>query len=183
MWLSSVPAFFNHHPERPVDIRRRSRNRGPAGIEHDIPRRAQLRSMFPETFAEPAFDSVPHHRPADRARHGESKSRTTGFTWAGARPTESGEQRAGKAGTVVIDRSEIGGAQNASGSREWCATGREFRRLSQTGRLSRRSPSVCAGPGRGVARARPCHSWWPCASGTHASWRVFDYSAEMYVSA
>jgi hypothetical protein len=83
---------------------------------------------------------------------------------------------------VIINLSKISGAQDPGRSRKPKRAVRGgFSWLSQTGRLSRRSPSVCAGHGRGAAPVRPGHSWFPSAPGIREFWRVFDYLAEMCV--
>jgi hypothetical protein len=76
---------------------------------------------------------------------------------------------------VIIDRSEIGGAQNAS---------RPGERLNEnSGQLFRRSPSTYGGPERGGVTAPRGHSSFPSGTGIRESSRACDYWAEMYVSA
>jgi len=132
-----VPAFFDHLPQRPLDLTKRSGERRASRIKNHIPSRAELGTVLTEGLAQTALDSIADDRPAQRSRHRKSQPGSS-FRIGSALQAERREHRAGYAGAVVIDRSKIGGAQNPRGSREGerIAAG-GFRLLSQTGRLSR----------------------------------------------
>ena len=104
-------AFFDHFPQCPLDIwKGGSEGRAP-GIDHDVPLRAELRAMQPESFPNAPFDAVADHRSADSARDSKPQSsRVPGWVWACQ--AKGREQGTGKADTVIIDGSELGRAQN-----------------------------------------------------------------------
>jgi hypothetical protein len=104
-------AFFDYLPERPLNLRKRSIERRPTGIDHDIPLRSDFRAVQPERFPNAALDPVADHGSADRSRYRESQ--TGGASGrVRTRQTKGGEQRTGEADTVIIDGSEFGRAQD-----------------------------------------------------------------------
>jgi hypothetical protein len=130
-------AFFNHLCKRPLDIGERREDDRFARVEYDIPVDIPLRvgAMQPERRSQPPFDSIANHRSAERLGYGEPDANSGSIAFA--RLTERGEQGRGYAGTVIINCSEIGGAQNARGSREsLLAAGAGFN--GKPGRLFRR---------------------------------------------
>jgi len=95
--------------------------------------------MPPERLAQPAFDSVAHHGASDRAWNGESQARAAAIFATRLRQAERREYGSGKPDAVVINRSEIGGAQDSGRlrKRERAAGGR-ISWLSRSERLFRR---------------------------------------------
>ena len=106
--------MFDHLPERPLEVRKRRSERGPAGIKYDIPPRIELGPVQAERFPQTTLDAVSIHASADRTGNGESQSRTATFA-VFPRETKGGEQGAGNALAMVIHFSEVGGAQGP-----WC---------------------------------------------------------------
>ncbi len=181
MCRSQVPAFFDYPRERPLDIGEWRKNRRLARVENDIPVDSPVCAMQPECRSKTPLDAVADHRSAQRLGHREPDAHSCRISFA-PRQTKRGEQRAGYSGTVIIDRSEIGGAQNARRSRKrLLAAGAGFN--GSSGQLFRRSPSICGGPARGGATVRRGRSSFPSGTGIRESSRACDYSAEMYVSA
>ena len=104
-------AFFDHLPQRPLDIRKGGAQRRAPRIDHDVPLRADFRAVQPERFPNAPFDPVADHRSADRARDGKPQpSRVPGRVRVCQ--AKGREQRTGEADTVIIDGSEFGSAQN-----------------------------------------------------------------------
>src|SRR5260370_1706900 len=84
-------AFFDHLPQRALDLRERRGARRPARVNHDIPLRPDFGAVQAERLTEPAFDAVADHRSADRARHGETQTRAAS-SWIRARQAKRSEQ-------------------------------------------------------------------------------------------
>jgi hypothetical protein len=85
------------------------------GIDDNGPLWTQTIQTLPHRFTDAAADPVADHGLTDRARKGEPDPRTDGFRLP---DTESREQGTGDAGPVVVDPSEIFGAQQADTFRE-----------------------------------------------------------------
>jgi hypothetical protein len=68
--------------------------------------------MEAERFAESALNTIADDGSADSTRDGESQPRTAFRNGFGTRPAKGGEQRAGDAEALVIDKPEFGGAEN-----------------------------------------------------------------------
>ncbi len=68
--------------------------------------------MQAEGLAESALDSIAYDGSANGARDGEPQPRTTFRNGFGTRPAKGGEQRAGDAEALVIDKPEFGGAEH-----------------------------------------------------------------------
>lgn len=107
----SRSAFFNHFPERKVDLVNGRFDRSFARVEHDIPLRPDFGTMHAERFSQTPFDPVANHRATDRSRNRKSKTSAGSVTFC-VREAKRREQGSGEAHAVVIYRSEIGGAQN-----------------------------------------------------------------------
>src|ERR1700683_2028205 len=186
-WSARV-AFFDHSSHLTLNLGELRLQRRAARIEHDVPLRRDFRSVQPEDFAETALDSVADHSFADRARNGEAQAGSQFHRCAFARPAKGGEQRTGHAESVIINKPEIGGAQNPGGPGKverstlwfnpsvWFSPTVWVRRSGLRGRLFHRSPSACGGREPGAAPAPPGR---PCSSflrEIHASWRAYDCS-------
>lgn len=137
VWLR--PAFVDHLLERPLDFGKRRVEGGAAGIDHDIPLRADFGAVEPEGFAEAALNAVADDGSANRAGHGETQARARS-RGPRVRQAKGGEQGTGKADTVVISGSEFDGAQDPRrGRKRERAAGCGFSWTPwQSGRLSRR---------------------------------------------
>ena len=109
-----VPAFFDHLGERALEIGKRRVEGRFARVEDQVEVGRPLRAMQAERGAETPLDTVADHGSAEGARHGEAQAHPDSI--ALARLRKGDEQRTGAAFTVIIDRSEIGGAQNAGRS-------------------------------------------------------------------
>ena len=68
--------------------------------------------MQAERLTKAALDPVAGHRLADRAWNGEAQAGAGCGCGVFARPAKGGEQRTGDAESVIIDKPEIGGAEN-----------------------------------------------------------------------
>src|SRR5579862_2003583 len=193
-WSARV-AFFDHPPHFALDLGELRFQRRAARIDHDVPLRREFGPVQPEGFAKTALDSISDHGFADRARHCEAQTGPT-FPRGGvqgrdfARPAKGGEQRTGDAESVIIDKPEIGGAQNPGGPGKVERPALWFnprfsptvwvRRRGLRGRLFHRSRSACGGREPGAAPAPPGH---PCSSFSReirASWRAYDCSVETF---
>ena len=136
---ASGSAFLNQPLERPLDFRERSGERRPPRVDDNVPLRPNSDALAPERLAHPPLDAIAHHGASDRARNRKTHPRPAAISRIRARQAERREQRVGKADAVVINRSEIGGAQNpgrprkpqraAAGGISW---------FSRSERLSRR---------------------------------------------
>ncbi len=104
-------AFFDHFPQRPLDIRKGRAQHGAPGIDHDIPLRPDFGAMEPERFPNAPLNPVADHRSADRARHGKPQSRRVPGRVRVCQ-AKGREQGTGESDTVIIDGSEFGSAQN-----------------------------------------------------------------------
>lgn len=181
MCRSQVPAFFDYPRERPLEIGEWRKNRRLARVENDVPVDNPVCAVQPECRSKTPLDAIADHRSTQRLWHREPDAHSCRISFA-PRQTKRGEQRTGYSGTVIIDCSEIGGAQNARRSRKRLrAAGAGFN--GSSGQLFRRSPSIYGGPARGGATARRGRSSFPSGTGIRGSSRACDYSAEMYVSA
>ncbi len=131
------PAFFDHPRERPLEIGKRRQDRRLTRVDNDVPSdRHPFRAMQAESRPESSFDAVTDNRSAKRSRHGEPKAHSCCIV-AFARQAKRGEQGTGDAGAVIIDRSEVGGAQNTGTAREpLLAAGAGFN--GRSGQLVRR---------------------------------------------
>ncbi len=117
MFRSRVPAFFDYPRERPLEIGKRREDRRLAGVKNNVPiDRRPVRPVQPESRPQPPFDAIADHRSAQRPWYREPDAHSCSIAFA--RQAKSGEQRTGYAGAVIIDRSEVGGAQNAGRTRE-----------------------------------------------------------------
>jgi len=119
-YVMSLPlrsAFFDHLPQRPLDIRKGGAQGSPAGVNHDIPLWSDFRAVQPEGFPNAPFDPVADHRSADRARHRKSQSSSASGRVRTSQ-AKGREQGTGKADTVIIDGSKFGRAQNPRSLRE-----------------------------------------------------------------
>ena len=131
-------AFLDQPLECPLDFRKRSRERRAARVKHDVPLRAHSGAILSERLAQPALDSIAHHRASDGAWNRESQPRTAALPRTRSRQAERREHASGKADAVVINRSEIGGAQDSGRLREsQRAAGGRISWLSRGERLSR----------------------------------------------
>jgi hypothetical protein len=91
--------------------------------------------MQTERRAESPFDAVADHRSAQRARNREPDAHSGSIAFA--RLEKSDEQRTGYSSAVIINRSEIGGSQNAGRLRKrLLAAGARFN--GSSGQLFRR---------------------------------------------
>jgi len=124
-----VPAFFDHLPQSPFDLGKRSHERRAPRVDNDIPLRSEFSRPVAKRFAKSSFDPVSHHRAPDLPGNREPKPST--FR-AIAFEAERGEHRTGNADAVVIDEAKIGGLEDPRSSPERQLT------LWQTGRLFRR---------------------------------------------
>ncbi len=133
------PAFVDHLLERPLDFGKRRVESGAAGIDHDIPLRADFGAVEAESLAETALNAVANHGSTNGAGYGETQARA-GSRGPRVRQAKGGEQGTGKANTVVISGSEFDGAQDPRrGRKRECAAGCGFSWTPwQSGRLSRR---------------------------------------------
>jgi len=69
--------------------------------------------MEAESFAQSSFNAVAKHGLANRSGNGETQAWTIPRSFlSSSRQTKRGEQRAGKADTLVINFAEVGRAQN-----------------------------------------------------------------------
>jgi len=117
MCRSQVPAFFDHPCQRPFKIGERCNNRRLTRVKNDVPiDNRPLDPMQPEGRAQPPLDSITDNRSAQRLWYGEPDPYACSIAFAPQ--AKRGEQRTGYSGTVIIDRPEIGGAQNARRPRE-----------------------------------------------------------------
>jgi hypothetical protein len=95
--------------------------------------------MPPKRLAQPALDSIAHHGAPDRAGNRESQPRAAAIPGTRSRQAERREYGSGKADAVVINRSEIDGAQDSGRLRKSLRdTGGRISWLSRSERLSRR---------------------------------------------
>jgi hypothetical protein len=114
---SQVPAFFDYPRERPLKIGKRRENRRLAGVKNNVPMdQRPVRPVQSKSRSQPSFDAIADNRSAQRPRHREPDAHSCLISFA--RQAKRGEQRTGYASAVVIDRSEVGGAQNAGRTRE-----------------------------------------------------------------
>src|SRR4029079_18052150 len=60
-------AFFAQPEKRTLDFGERSSERRPARGEDDVPWGSDLGALRANRLPQPAFDAIPHHRPADGA--------------------------------------------------------------------------------------------------------------------
>jgi hypothetical protein len=79
-----------------------------AWIDDDGPLRTQAGEVMAHGLADTAPDTVPHHGFAHRPRHGKPDMRSIGL---GAAEAKGGKQRAGDAGTLVVNLSKFAGSQ------------------------------------------------------------------------
>lgn len=93
-----------------LQFREGSFHRFAPGIEDDSPLGTQLLQMQANGFAHTPPDPVAHHRLAERARGGETDFGAAARWLADA---ERREERARKAGTLIVDAAEIRGSQQA----------------------------------------------------------------------
>jgi hypothetical protein len=157
--LPSRSAFLDQPLECPFDLRERSGERRAARVDDNVPLRPHSGAMTPEHLAQPALDSIAHHGASDRAWNRKPQPRAAAIFGIRSRQAERREYGGRKADAVVINRSEIGGAQDSGRLRKsQRAAGGRISWLSRSERLSRRSPSVYGGRERGAAPARPAHS-------------------------
>ena len=135
----SRSAFLDQPLECPFDFRKRSRERRAARVDDNVPLRPNSGAMPPERLAETALDSIACHCASDRAWNRESQPRAAAIPGTRTRQAERREYGSGKADAVVINRSEIGGAQDSGRLREsQRAAGGRISWLSRGERLSRR---------------------------------------------
>jgi hypothetical protein len=135
----SRSAFLDQPLECPFDFRERSGKRRAARVDDNVPLRPDSGAMPPERLAQPALDSIARHRASDRAWNRESQPRAAALIRPRSRQAERREYGSGKADAVVINRSEIGGAQDSGRLRESQRTaGGRISWLSRGERLSRR---------------------------------------------
>ena len=147
-WRSLGSAFFDHLPERPLQLFKRCVERGFAGINHNVPLRADFGPMQTEEFTNPAFDAVTDDSPANGPRYGKSEARrrsggrisnddAIAVTLAGQ--AKRRKQRTGKATAIVIDGLELDGAQDPRCLRtQKRAVFGRIRPRARTGQLFRR---------------------------------------------
>src|SRR5262249_17168101 len=128
---------FHQLTESPLQVRERGRKNGPAGVEYDV-EIAERGAALAEDVAEAAFDAGGLDGPTDGFGHGNAQARACSGVRRGARQEESGEQRVGKAGAVVIDSSKLGRAQHARGLRKSRRRRAARVRLRQRAQLFRR---------------------------------------------
>src|ERR1700686_2887580 len=137
--LPSGSAFLDQPLEGPLDLRERSGERRTARVDDNVPLRPHSGAMPPECLAQPALDSIAHHGASDRAWNREPQTRAAAISRTRSRQAERREYRSGKADAVVINRSEIGGAQDSGRLRKsQRAAGGRISWLSRSERLSRR---------------------------------------------
>jgi len=74
--------------------------------------------MQAEDFAESSLDPVANDGSPDGARHREAQPRSPRADGFGTRPAKGGEQGAGNAEALVIDKPEFGGSENAGRPRD-----------------------------------------------------------------
>ena len=132
---SAGVASTDHLSQRAFDFVESGVESRRAGIEHDIPLAAEFHPVQPEGLAESPLDAIA----LDRAAHcpGDCKSQTrTGSV--GPSQTECGEQGAGDAETMVIDKSEFGGTQDPGRPRKLECSASRVSWIWRTGRLFRR---------------------------------------------
>lgn len=165
------PASLNQTIHFPAKFLRRGGYGCSPGIDHNVPLRSDLGEPHPEQFPDPALGPVAEHRFSERARNGETQTRTLAVF--------EGEAKSGKVLTrnpdaTVINYAEFRAPQDA----------RRLRKFTwRNGQLARRSPSACDVPWPGAARAPRVLPCSPCVRGTRASSPVCGCSAEMYVLA
>ena len=135
----SGSAFFDQPLEGPLDFRERSGERRPARVDDNIPLRPHSGAMPPKRLAQPSLDPIAYHGAPNRAGNRESQPRAAAIPGTRSRQAERREYGSGKADAVVINRSEIGGAQDSGRLRKSLRdTGGRISWLSRSERLSRR---------------------------------------------
>jgi len=177
---SSPVAFLDHLSESSLEVRKGRGERRAAGINDDVPLWIELGPVQAECLPHAPLDTVSDHASTDRARDGETQSRSRAFV---IMPiilpivfpcqAKGGEQGAGNSRAVVIHFSKVGGAQSPIHGRTngRATTGQISWR---SGQPSRRSRSVCGGRGPDGATTRPARSWSSCAREIRAPWRACD---------
>ena len=94
----------------PPQIRQRRIEGSFPWIDHDGPLGVQPIELAADGLADAPLDAVANHRTAQGARHGKADARAIRQS---AADTEGREQRAGVAGSLVIDSAEIDRSQQA----------------------------------------------------------------------
>ena len=112
--VASGHYFREYFHERLLDFCEGRIENAAAGVEDNVPLRAERRAVQAECFAQPPFDAVANHGLADSPGDGKAQARTTPCSLiSGARQTKRGKQRAGEADALVINFTEVGRAQNS----------------------------------------------------------------------
>lgn len=125
---------MDHFSEGLFDFAEAGLKNGAAGVKDNVPARGKLTAVESKGLAEAAFDPVAVDGAAHGSRDGEAQARAEHLrTFAGK--AECREQGAGDAETMVIDKSEVGGAKDPAGARKGQ---RSASLLWRTGRLFRR---------------------------------------------
>ena len=110
-------------PKEPVDllfqIRKGTHGQRPARIDHDIPRRRQLREPRPHHFAKASFETVPNDSLSDSSGSCETDTRTDAI----ARQAECGKVRPAVTETVVINFAEFAWSEQTDTLGKACDSG------------------------------------------------------------
>jgi len=122
-----VPAFFDYLLQPALDFTEGRCKRCAARVDDDIPR-CEFGAVMAERFTDAPFDSIPDDGAAERARHGESDTRSGNIFPLQAKRREDWT---GDADAVVIDDAKVRGFEDPGSSRKRQA-------IWQTGRLFRR---------------------------------------------
>ncbi len=110
---SARVASIDHLPHFLLEIGESSLERRAPRVEHDIPFRSQPRFEHPECLSQTPLDPIADHRVADRAGNSETKPWPESRRVVRTGPAKGGEEGTGDAESLVINKPELGRAQNS----------------------------------------------------------------------